>query len=333
MERGKSTSQDRTLITAGTLLVALCCAQPGVSDEPPAPRLNLRVLTVNLSCPLPGDCPPESLIGMAEAIRSYAADILFVREVFWDSVGESLIGAINSEPGYRLNDYRILPGSGPGLTGRGGTLIATTDLEISSETSHTFQTTELPDSFVNKGVVHLRVLLGTRNGQPLFLRVANTHLQSGRRDEPPFYERWAEVRRAQIQELRVYLAAVRPRPRVASVPLLLAGDFNVAQEGWAQDPETWSALSLAMRSVNLESAQELCGLAGEGSCSGSDIAATDFRQSVLQVFVTRPGATESKAAGYALVPVEYRSDYRPELTDHALTFLRFAYRETRRTRR
>ena len=175
----------------------------------PPPPDTLRVLSIGLHCPTQWDCPWQDLWAIADEIAYFRPDILLVRELFWANRGEILLDHINSNPtGYRLNYHEILPGRprcpwpipDSWCDARGGTMIATTNFPIEMATSHTFQNRVLPDSLVPKGVIHVRVKLGTRsNGEDVYMRVANTHLQAGTAD-------WVSyVRQNQIAELEGYM--------------------------------------------------------------------------------------------------------------------------------
>ena len=292
---------------------------PRPNPLPSPPRSTLRVLSMGLKCPFPFDCIREQLDLFGTQIAWYRPDILLVREVFWSDVGEYLISAINSNPsGYRLNFYEIRPGGGT-FTVRGGTLIATTDLPIENVTSYIFDADAYPDRLANKGVIHLSAKLGTRsNGEPVYLRVANTHLQAGGGD--------GDVRRDQIGELRRYINRAYPMP--TGQPLLFGGDFNVAQTDWAADLETWNQLYGTMQSWHLDSVQKMCGDAGETACQGSSQAAADFQSEIQQLFITQPDTFDSDLAGYKLIPFRYQSvPVLYPITDHPFIIVDFAYQE------
>ena len=165
----------------------------------------------------------------------------------------------------------------------------------------------------------MNVQLGTRsNGEVVYLRLANTHLQAGSGD--------GDVRRDQIGELDGYINRAYPAPM--GQPLLFGGDFNVAQTGWAGDLQTWNQLYATMQSWYLDSVQKMCRDEGETACQGSGQAASDFQSEVQQLFITQPDTFDSDLGGYKLIPTRYQSVPDPNgLTDHPYIVADFAYQE------
>jgi endonuclease/exonuclease/phosphatase family metal-dependent hydrolase len=171
----------------------------------------------------------ENLEDIIRHVREGDFGVVCLQEAFWS--GQTFPGGhdIRELLGRGLRDVLPYQASGPGAgPGWDSGLMILSKFPFERHEVHTHEYEEgvgIPDNFVNKGILHARVLIDRE--QRLGLDIFTTHTQSASDDDQK------ANRGAQFGEARDFIDR---RRRSASAPLewILAGDLNVA--GKLQEP-------------------------------------------------------------------------------------------------